>query len=81
MAKDIATTGSYADLGLNLTEPTLADDLKDWREEHKLSQSKAAKRLGLSLSTYKRFEQGDIPNPKMLRAAVWAWTNGYVDPS
>jgi transcriptional regulator with XRE-family HTH domain len=43
--------------------------LRDWRNEHRLSQRDAAKRLGLSQASYSRFEnRRAAPRPRRAKS-------------
>jgi DNA-binding XRE family transcriptional regulator len=70
MTKNVAITGSYEELGLSLPEPSLAEDVRDWRERMGWSQSQAAKALGVSLRTMKRIEAQGYNHETLLRLAM-----------
>lgn len=46
------------------------DELKKWREKHKLTQGEAAAHFGVSIDSWRKWEQGKNPIPALLPAAL-----------
>lgn len=65
--------GSYWPILGLMSDPALADDLRDWRGAYGFSQPEAADRLGVSLRTWQGWEAGREPRyPRLVRLALVA---------
>lgn len=70
---------SYVETTLQVPEWTLCDRLAKARHVSGLSQGELAKRLGLSLKSVARYEQG-THSPKRSTVLAWALVCG-IDPA
>ena len=57
-----------------MTSRNVSTLLTDWRAQARLSQSQAARELGVSLKTLQGWEQGrGMPYPRLLELALLTW--------
>ena len=47
-----------------------ANELREWRKAKGLSGPKAAEHLGVSIRTYRRWELGELPVPRLLELYI-----------
>ena len=55
------------------------EELKGWRKAQALTQSEAAKALGLKLRMIQHYEKGSHKIPRTLALACWAMSKGKQD--